>query len=108
MVCDFCYNNTNTRTNYGYCWPIESESGGIMSRESINEPLETGIFVIDGFIPIGLGQRELVLGDRITGKTCIGMDTIYNQKKNDLLCIYNAIGLKAGEILSIYSDLFNR
>ena len=75
--------------------PIERVAPGIMTRQSVNEPLLTGLKIIDSIIPIGRGQRELIIGDRQTGKTAIGIDTIINQKDQNVLCIYVAIGQKA-------------
>ena len=71
---------------------------GIISRRSVNEPLQTGIVAIDAMIPIGRGQRELIIGDRQTGKTAIAVDTILNQKGKDVICVYVAIGQKASSI----------
>ncbi len=85
--------------------PIESPAPSIMSRESVNEPLETGIKAIDSMIPIGKGQRELLIGDRQTGKTAIAIDTIINQKGKDVICIYCAIGQKNSTIAQIVSKL---
>lgn len=86
-------------------YPIESPAPSIMSRESVNEPLETGIKAIDSMIPIGKGQRELIIGDRQTGKTAIAIDTIINQKGKDVICIYCAIGQKNSTIAQIVSKL---
>ena len=86
-------------------YPIESPAPSIMSRESVNEPLETGIKAIDSMIPIGKGQRELLIGDRQTGKTAIAIDTIINQKGKDVICIYCAIGQKNSTIAQIVSKL---
>lgn len=85
--------------------PIESPAPSIMSRQSVNEPLETGIKAIDSMIPIGKGQRELIIGDRQTGKTAIAIDTIINQKGKDVICIYCAIGQKNSTIAQILSHL---
>lgn len=74
--------------------PIESPAPGVMDRKSVDEPLQTGIKVIDSMVPIGRGQRELIIGDRQTGKTAIAIDTIINQKEEDVICIYVAIGQK--------------
>ncbi len=84
---------------------IESLAPGIINRESISEPLQTGITVIDAIIPIGKGQRELIIGDRQTGKTSIAIDTIINQKTENVICIYVAIGQKASSIAQIVSIL---
>src|SRR5699024_10668203 len=72
--------------------PIESEAPGVMERKSVHEPLQTGIMAIDALVPIGGGQRELIIGDRQTGKTTVAVDTIINQKDEDMICIYVAIG----------------
>lgn len=85
--------------------PIESPAPSIMSRESVNEPLETGIKSIDSMIPIGKGQRELIIGDRQTGKTAIAIDTIINQKGKDVICVYCAIGQKNSSVAQIVSKL---
>ena len=80
-------NTTKTR-------PVEQKATGVMARKSVDEPLQTGIKAIDALVPIGRGQRELIIGDRQTGKTTIGIDTILNQKGLDTICIYVAIGQK--------------
>jgi F-type H+-transporting ATPase subunit alpha len=77
---------------------IESPAPGIISRQSVCEPLQTGIVSIDAMIPIGRGQRELIIGDRQTGKTSIALDTIINQKTEDVVCVYVAIGQKASTV----------
>ncbi|WP_208590740.1 F0F1 ATP synthase subunit alpha [Gracilibacillus suaedae] len=74
--------------------PIESPAPGVMDRKSVDEPLQTGIKAIDALVPIGRGQRELIIGDRQTGKTTVAIDTILNQKNEDMICIYVAIGQK--------------
>lgn len=84
-------NSTETRL-------IESMAPGIISRQSVCEPLQTGITAIDAMIPIGRGQRELIIGDRQTGKTSIALDTIINQKSEDVVCVYVAIGQKASSV----------
>ncbi len=84
---------------------IEKIAPGIMKRESVKEPLETGILSIDSMIPIGKGQRELIIGDRQTGKTAIAIDTILNQKGKDVICVYVAIGQKNSTVASIYEKL---
>ncbi|PSP15985.1 MAG: F0F1 ATP synthase subunit alpha [Cyanobacteria bacterium QS_8_64_29] len=84
---------------------IESPAPGIIDRQSVDEPLQTGITAIDTMIPIGRGQRELIIGDRQTGKTAIGIDTILNQKNEDVICIYVAIGQKASTVAQIASQL---
>lgn len=85
--------------------PVESESPGIIERESVSVPLQTGIKAIDGMIPIGRGQRELIIGDRQTGKTEIAIDTIINQKNSDVLCIYVAIGQKSSSVVQLANEL---
>ena len=85
--------------------PVEAEAPGIIERQSVSVPLQTGIKAIDSMIPIGRGQRELIIGDRQTGKTEIAIDTIINQKDKDVICIYVAIGQKATSIVSLVSDL---
>ena len=85
--------------------PVESEATGIMARKSVHEPLQTGIKAIDAMIPIGKGQRELVIGDRQTGKTSICVDTILNQKGKDVICIYVAIGQKRSTVSQVVSTL---
>ena len=85
--------------------PIESEAPGIIERESVNVPLQTGIKAIDSMIPIGRGQRELIIGDRQTGKTAIAVDTIINQKNSDVICIYVAIGQKSTSVAQLANEL---
>ena len=85
--------------------PVENEAPGIVERKSVSVPLETGILSIDSMFPIGRGQRELIIGDRQTGKTSIATDTIINQKGKDVICIYVAIGQKASTIAKIVSTL---
>ncbi len=84
---------------------IERPAPGIIDRQSVNEPLETGILSIDTMFPIGRGQRELIIGDRQTGKTSIAIDTILNQKGKDVICIYVAIGQKASSVAKIIQTL---
>jgi len=84
---------------------IESPAPGIIARKSVDEPLQTGIIAIDSMIPIGRGQRELIIGDRQTGKTAIAVDTILNQKESDVICIYAAIGQKASTVAQIVDKL---
>ena len=81
--------------------PVESKATGIMDRKSVHQPLETGIKAIDAMIPVGKGQRELVIGDRQTGKTSICVDTILNQKGKDVICIYVAIGQKRSTVAQL-------
>lgn len=85
--------------------PIERPAPAIMDRSSVNAPLQTGIKVIDALIPIGRGQRELILGDRQTGKTAIAIDTILNQSDKDVICIYCAIGQRAASIAKVIATL---
>ena len=85
--------------------PIENEAPGIVDRKSVDTPLETGILSIDSMFPIGRGQRELIIGDRQTGKTSIATDTIINQKGKDVICIYVAIGQKASTIAKLVNTL---
>ena len=85
--------------------PIEAEAPGIIERKSVSVPLQTGIKAIDSMIPIGRGQRELIIGDRQTGKTEIALDTIINQKDTGVICIYVAIGQKATSVLQLAEDL---
>ena len=85
--------------------PIESPAPGIIQRQPVKEPLQTGIKAIDSMIPIGRGQRELIIGDRQTGKTAIALDTIINQKGKDLICIYVAIGQKESTVASFVNKL---
>lgn len=85
--------------------PIEEEAPGIIDRKSVNTPMETGILAIDSMFPIGRGQRELIIGDRQTGKTSIATDTMINQKGNGVICVYVAIGQKASTVAKIVSTL---
>ena len=85
--------------------PIEREAPGVIDRHSVDEPLETGIKIIDSMIPIGKGQRELIIGDRQTGKTAIAIDTILNQKGKNVKCIYVAIGQKNSTVAQIVEKL---
>lgn len=87
---------------------IESGAPGIISRRSVHEPLQTGLVAIDSMIPIGRGQRELIIGDRQTGKTAVAIDTILNQKGKDVICVYVAIGQKASSIAQIVDNLQER
>ena len=86
-------------------YPVEKIAPGVITRQSVRQPLETGIKVIDSIIPIGKGQRELIIGDRQTGKTAIAIDTIINQKGKDVICIYVAIGQKESKIAKILGKL---
>lgn len=85
--------------------PVENRAPGIMARRSVYEPLQTGIKAIDSMIPIGRGQRELIIGDRQTGKTTIALDTILNQKGQDVICIYVAIGQKRSTVAQLVNKL---
>ena len=85
--------------------PIENEAPGIVDRKSVSVPLETGILSIDARFPIGRGQRELIIGDRQTGKTSIALDTILNQKGKDVICVYVAIGQKASTVAKVVNTL---
>ena len=85
--------------------PIERVASGVISRKSVDTPLQTGIKAIDSMVPIGRGQRELIIGDRQTGKTAIAIDTIINQKDQDVLCIYVAIGQKASTVANLVKTL---
>ena len=91
-------NTTKTR-------PIESKATGVMDRKSVDEPLQTGIKAIDALVPIGRGQRELIIGDRQTGKTTVAIDTILNQKDEDMICVYVAIGQKESTVRSTVETL---
>jgi F-type H+-transporting ATPase subunit alpha len=85
--------------------PIERVAPGVVTRQSVNQPLQTGIRAIDAMIPIGRGQRELIIGDRGTGKTAIAVDTILNQKGQDVICIYVAIGQKESKVAKLVKKL---
>ena len=85
--------------------PAEAEAPGIIERKSVSVPLQTGIKAIDAMIPIGRGQRELIIGDRQTGKTEIAVDTIINQRNTDVICIYVAIGQKSSSVVSLVNQL---
>ncbi|GGB12377.1 F0F1 ATP synthase subunit alpha [Macrococcus hajekii] len=91
-------NTTKTR-------PIESPATGVMDRKSVDEPLQTGIKAIDALVPIGRGQRELIIGDRQTGKTTVAIDTILNQKNEDMICVYVAIGQKESTVRTAVETL---
>ena len=84
---------------------VEQSAPSIVERKKVSQPLETGILAIDSMFPIGRGQRELIIGDRQTGKTSIALDTILNQKGKDCICIYNAIGQKASTVAKLVGDL---
>src|SRR5207244_5685235 len=85
--------------------PLEFKAPGVVDRQPVKEPIQTGIKAIDALIPIGRGQRELILGDRSTGKTAILVDTILNQRGEDMICIYVAIGQKASTVRQVYERL---
>ena len=91
--------------NYSGSRPIEVPAPSIIDRSSVNEPLQTGIKAIDAMVPIGKGQRELIIGDRQTGKTAIAIDTILNQKGKDVICVYVAIGQKQSTVAHIVNTL---
>jgi len=84
---------------------IEEKAPGIMARKSVHEPLQTGIKAIDALVPVGRGQRELIIGDRQTGKTTLAIDTIINQKGNGVICVYVAIGQKQSNVAAIIKQL---
>lgn len=86
-------------------YPVEKIAPGVITRQSVHQPLQTGIKAIDALIPIGRGQRELIIGDRQTGKTAIAIDTIINQKGQDIVCIYVAIGQKESKVARIVAEL---
>jgi F-type H+-transporting ATPase subunit alpha len=88
--------------------PVEKIAPGVISRKPVDQPLQTGLKAIDSMVPIGRGQRELVLGDRQTGKTAIAVDTIINQKGSDVICIYVAIGQKASTVANVIQALTER
>src|SRR6202040_720957 len=81
--------------------PIERLAPGVVDRQPVKEPLQTGLKAIDSMVPIGRGQRELIIGDRQTGKTAVALDTIINQKGKDVICIYVAIGQKASTVAQV-------
>ena len=84
---------------------VEEKAKGIMARKSVHEPLQTGLKAIDALVPIGRGQRELIIGDRQTGKTTVAVDTIINQKGQDVICIYVAIGQKQSTVAQVVKKL---
>ena len=88
--------------------PIEFKAPGIMERQPVCEPVQTGLMAIDAMVPIGRGQRELIIGDRKTGKTAIAIDAIVNQRETDMICIYVAIGQKASTVAAIREELAQR
>ena len=85
--------------------PVERMAPGVVARQPVKEPMQTGIKAIDAMIPIGRGQRELIIGDRQTGKTAIALDTIINQKGGDMICIYVAIGQKRSTVAQVVKIL---
>jgi F-type H+-transporting ATPase subunit alpha len=85
--------------------PIERIAPGVVARQPVKEPLQTGLKAIDGMVPIGRGQRELIIGDRQTGKTAVGIDAIINQRGKDVICIYNAIGQKRSTVAQVVRTL---
>jgi F-type H+-transporting ATPase subunit alpha len=93
--------------NYTKTFPVERIAPNVVTRTSVNTPVQTGIKAIDSIIPIGRGQRELIIGDRSTGKTAIAIDTIINQKGGDLICIYVAIGQKSSKVAQLVAILEN-
>jgi len=86
-------------------WPLEFTAPGIAERQPVNQPLQTGVKAIDSMIPIGRGQRELIIGDRKTGKTAVALDTIINQRDSGVICVYVAIGLKESTVASVVETL---
>ena len=96
------------RIDVQYRWVVESPAPGIIDRQSVFEPLQTGVISIDSMIPIGRGQRELIVGDRQVGKTSIGVDTILNQKYKKVFCIYLPLGQKASSCLEVFIALIRK
>ncbi|PJC36773.1 F0F1 ATP synthase subunit alpha [Candidatus Peregrinibacteria bacterium CG_4_9_14_0_2_um_filter_53_11] len=89
-------------------YPVEKIAPGVITRQSVNRPLQTGIMAIDAMIPVGRGQRELIIGDRQVGKTAIAIDTIINQKGEDVICVYVAIGQKKSKVAKLVAELEKR
>ncbi|MFP3914072.1 MAG: alternate F1F0 ATPase, F1 subunit alpha [Actinomycetota bacterium] len=89
----------------GRRWPIERPAPAIIDRAPVETPLQTGIKAIDALVPIGRGQRELILGDRQTGKTAIAVDTVINQRDQDIICIYCAVGIRSSAVAKVVADL---
>merc|ERR1719456_1335662 len=87
---------------------VEVKAPGIIPRQSVSEPMQTGLKAVDVLVPIGRGQRELIIGDRQTGKTAIALDTIINQKSEDVVCVYVAIGQKASSVAQAVTVLKER
>src|ERR687883_815582 len=85
--------------------PIERLAPGVVDRQPVKEPLQTGLKAIDAMVPIGRGQRELIIGDRQTGKTAVAIDTILNQRDQDIVCVYIAIGQRASTVAQVYERL---
>ncbi|MDD4151041.1 MAG: F0F1 ATP synthase subunit alpha [Candidatus Gracilibacteria bacterium] len=94
------------KSNINY--PIERVATGVMDRKSVHQPLQTGIKALDALVPVGRGQRELIIGDRQTGKTQVAIDAILNQKGQDVICVYVAIGQKEGKVARVVEELRNR
>jgi F-type H+-transporting ATPase subunit alpha len=99
-------NTTSLRATVS--WLVESPSVGMIFRQSVFEPLQTGLLCVDAMIPIGRGQRELILGDRYTGKTAIGIDAMINQRYEKVLCVYASIGIKAATVLEVFLSLSSK
>lgn len=89
-------------------YPIERVATGVMDRKSVHEPMQTGIKALDALVPVGRGQRELIIGDRQTGKTQVAIDSIVNQKGQNVICVYVAIGQKEGKVARVVEELRNR
>ena len=89
----------------GHLRPVEFKAPGVISRKPVHEPMQTGIIAVDAMVPIGRGQRELIIGDRQTGKTAIAIDAIINQKDTDIICIYVAVGQKASTVAGVMETL---
>ena len=89
-------------------YPVEKIAPGVITRQSVHQPVQTGIKAIDALIPIGRGQRELIIGDRQTGKTAVALDTILNQKGQDMICVYVAVGQKESKVAKIVAELEQR
>lgn len=98
----------NGAIDFSDYYPIENPAPGIIKRQSVHQPMETGLLAIDSMFPIGRGQRELIIGDRQTGKTAVAIDTIVNQKGKDVICIYVAIGQKSSSVSLLVQNLKNR
>jgi F-type H+-transporting ATPase subunit alpha len=93
------------RIDIKWCWLIDSPCASIIARAGVNEPFQTGVLSIDTIIPVGRGQRELILGDRQTGKTSLCLDAIINQKYEKVCCVYSTIGLKAASVVEVFMSL---